>query len=83
MATRFGWYSLVVGGRFQGKCAPAVVVVLTPLVVGWVVGTAEGVVATGVGATVGVGILNVVVACVVVMVGTAVATTGARCWVAP
>jgi hypothetical protein len=76
VAARFGWRSLVVGGRSWGNCAPVVGVVLTPLAVGWVVGTGEGAVAPGVGVTVGVEIVDVVAVGPSRMVGTAVATIG-------
>jgi hypothetical protein len=66
----------VVGGRSWGSCAPVVVVVLTPPVAGWVVGTVEGAVATGVGTTVGFGIVNEAVVVPSIMVGTAFAMTG-------
>jgi hypothetical protein len=66
----------VVGGRSRGNCAPVVVVVLTPSAAGWVVGTVEGAVATGVEATVGVGIVGGVAVVPAGIVGTAVATTG-------
>jgi hypothetical protein len=76
VAARFGWRSSVVGGRSRGNCAPVVVVVLTLPAAGWVVGTVEGVVATGVGPTVGVGIVGGAAVVPAGIVGAAVATTG-------
>jgi hypothetical protein len=66
----------MVEGRSRGNCAPLVVVVLTLPAAGWVVGTVEGAVATGVGATVGVGIVDGAAVVPSGVVGTAVATTG-------
>jgi hypothetical protein len=66
----------VVGGRLRGNCAPVVVAVLTPPAAGWVVGTVEGDVANGVGATMGVGIVDGAAVVPSGMVGTAVAMTG-------
>jgi hypothetical protein len=53
-----------------------VVVVLTPSAAGWVVVTAEGADATGVGPTMGMGIVDGAAVVPSGMVGTAVATTG-------
>jgi hypothetical protein len=53
-----------------------VVVVLTSPAASWVVGTVEGAVAIGVGATVGVGIVDGAAVVPSGIVGTAVATTG-------
>jgi hypothetical protein len=66
----------VVGGRSRGNYAPVVVVVLTLPAAGRVVGTVEGDVATGAGATVGVGIVDGAAGVPSGMVGTVVATTG-------
>jgi hypothetical protein len=63
-------------GPFPDNCAPVLVVVRTPRAAGWIVGTVQGAVATGVGATVGVGIVDGAAVGPSGMVGTAVATTG-------
>jgi hypothetical protein len=74
VATRFDWRSSVAGGRSRGNCTPAVVVVMTGLCGPNVTGTVG--VATGVGATVGVGITGGAKTPVLPVVGIVGAMTG-------